>query len=58
MDQPGVTVRPILSASGDHEVNEVFFDDAKALVADRIGEEGQGWSIANFLLENERGGSC
>lgn len=58
MRQPGITVRPIIGMAGDHEVNQVFLDDAQALVADRIGEEGQGWTIAKFLLENERGGSC
>ena len=58
MDQPGVTVRPIIGVAGDHEVNEVFFDNAEAGVENLIGAEGQGWSIAKFLLENERGGSC
>jgi alkylation response protein AidB-like acyl-CoA dehydrogenase len=58
MRQRGVNVRPILTLAGDHEVNEVFFDNASVPVADRIGEEGQGWEIAKFLLENERGGSC
>lgn len=58
MDQPGISVRPILTLAGDHEVNQVFFDNAVALVEDRIGEEGDGWKIAKFLLENERGGSC
>ena len=58
MDQPGITIRPIIGMAGDHEVNQVFLDDAEALVADRIGEEGQGWTIAKYLLENERGGSC
>lgn len=58
MDQPGIAVSPILSMSGDHEVNQVFFSDARTPVANRIGEEGQGWAIAKFLLENERGGSC
>jgi len=58
MRQPGITVRPIIGMAGDHEVNQVFLDNAEALVADRIGEEGQGWTIAKFLLENERGGSC
>ncbi|AOH82690.1 acyl-CoA dehydrogenase [Sphingomonas panacis] len=57
MAMPGVTVKPILSASGDHELNEVFLDDVRVPVAERVGEEGQGWSIAKFLLENERGGS-
>jgi len=58
MDQPGIEVTPIHSMSGDHEVNAVFFSDAKTSVENRIGEEGQGWAIAKFLLENERGGSC
>ena len=58
MDQPGIEVTPIHSMSGDHEVNAVFFTDAKTHVSNRIGEEGAGWSIAKFLLENERGGSC
>ncbi len=58
MRQPGVTVRPIIGMAGDHEVNQVFLDDAVALVENRIGDEGQGWTIAKYLLENERGGSC
>lgn len=58
MDQPGIEVTPIHSMSGDHEVNAVFFTDARTSADNRIGEEGQGWTIAKFLLENERGGSC
>lgn len=58
MDQPGVSVTPIHSMSGDHEVNAVFFTDARTPAHNRIGEEGAGWTIAKFLLENERGGSC
>jgi len=58
MAQPGVRVRPIIGLAGDHEVNEVFLDDVIVPVHDRVGEEGQGWTIAKFLLENERGGSC
>lgn len=57
MTSPGITVRPILSASGDHEVNEVFLDAVRVPAANLVGAEGQGWSIAKFLLENERGGS-
>ncbi|MCW0197991.1 acyl-CoA dehydrogenase family protein [Sphingopyxis sp.] len=57
MDQPGVTVTPIITMAGDHEVNQVFLDGARTPVANRIGDEGQGWTIAKFLLENERGGS-
>ena len=58
MDQEAITVSPILSMSGDHEVNQVFFDNAITDAKHRVGEEGQGWTIAKFLLENERGGSC
>ena len=58
MAQPGISVRPILTVAGDHEVNQVFLEDVVVPVTDRVGEEGQGWSIAKFLLENERGGSC
>ena len=58
MKDPGVTVRPIIGLAGDHEVNEVFLKNVKVPFADRIGEEGIGWTIAKFLLENERGGSC
>ncbi|MEZ5656399.1 MAG: acyl-CoA dehydrogenase family protein [Sphingobium sp.] len=58
MDQPGVEVRPIVGLAGDHEVNEVFLDDVKAPLDHLVGEEGQGWTIAKFLLENERGGAC
>jgi len=58
MAAPGITVKPILSASGDHELNEVFLDEVRVPVSERIGAEGQGWSIAKFLLENERGGGA
>lgn len=52
---PGVEIRPIISIDGEHEVNEVFFSDLEVSVTDRIGEEGQGWAIAKYLLEFERG---
>ena len=58
MQQPGVRVRPIMGLAGDHEVNEVFLDAVKVPIHDLVGEAGQGWTIAKFLLENERGGSC
>jgi alkylation response protein AidB-like acyl-CoA dehydrogenase len=58
MDQPGITVTPIVTMANDHEVNATFFDDAETGVENRVGEEGEGWTIAKFLLENERGGSC
>ena len=47
----------IRSVSGDHEVNQVFFDDVRVPVSCRLGDEGQGWTIAKYLLEFERGGA-
>ncbi|HTY68322.1 MAG TPA: acyl-CoA dehydrogenase family protein [Alphaproteobacteria bacterium] len=55
MNLPGITVRPIVGSGGDHEVNEVFFDDVRVPVAGRVGEENKGWEVAKFLLEFERG---
>ena len=51
---PGVTIRPIVTIDGRHEVNEVFLDDVRVPVANRIGEENQGWTYAKYLLTNER----
>lgn len=58
LEQEGVEIKPIVGLAGDHEVNAVFLDDAVVPETDRVGEEGQGWAIAKFLLEHERGGSC
>lgn len=55
LDLPGITVRPIVSISGDHELNQVFFDDVRVPVSALLGEENQGWSIAKYLLAHERG---
>ena len=56
MKTPGITVRPIQTIDGSHEVNEVFFDDVKVPVENRIYEENKGWDCAKFLLGNERTG--
>ena len=56
MNLPGITVEPILMFSGDHELNQVFFDDVRVPKANRIGAENQGWTVAKYLLEFERGG--
>ncbi len=57
MKTPGITIRPIRTIGGDHEVNQVFFDEVRVPVSQRVGEEGEGWTIAKYLLEFERGGS-
>ena len=56
MDTPGLTVTPIRSMSGDHEVNQLFLDDVRIPASNRVGDEGDGWTIAKYLLEFERGG--
>jgi alkylation response protein AidB-like acyl-CoA dehydrogenase len=56
MQTPGITVRPIRSMSGEHEINQVFFDAVRVPVENRVGEENGGWTVAKYLLEFERGG--
>ncbi len=56
MDRPGIKVDPIITLAGEHEVNQVFFDDVRTPAADRLGAENQGWTVAKHLLEFERGG--
>lgn len=56
MKTPGLSVAPILTLAGDHEVNQVFFDNVRTPVANRIGPENAGWTVAKYLLEFERGG--
>ena len=54
MHSPGITVRPIITLDGAHEVNEVWFEDVKVPVENLVGEEGRGWTYAKFLLSHER----
>lgn len=56
MNDPGITVRPIITLDGEHEVNEVFFDDVKVPVENLVGEENKGWTYAKYLLTYERTG--
>lgn len=56
MKTPGVTLRPIQTIDGGHEINEVFFDDVRVPAENLIGEENKGWDYAKFLLGNERTG--
>jgi len=54
MKSPGITVRPIITLDGEHEVNEVFFDNVKVPAENLIGEENKGWTYAKHLLSHER----
>ena len=56
LDTPGIEMRPIRLIEGGHEVNEVFFTDVRVPVANLVGEENKGWTIAKFLLSHERTG--
>ena len=54
MKTPGITVRPLQLMDGGHEVNEVFFDDVRVPVENRVHDEGKGWTVAKYLLGHER----
>ena len=54
MKTPGIAVRPLLLMSETHEVNEVFFDDVRVPVENLVHEEGDGWTVAKYLLGYER----
>ena len=54
MHSPGITVRPIITMDGAHEVNEVWFDNVRVPVENLVGAENQGWTYAKFLLGHER----
>jgi alkylation response protein AidB-like acyl-CoA dehydrogenase len=56
MKTPGITVRPLITIDGGHEVNEVFLENVKVPVENRVGEENKGWTCAKFLLAHERSG--
>jgi alkylation response protein AidB-like acyl-CoA dehydrogenase len=54
MKSPGITVRPIITLDGEHEVNEVFFDNVEVPAENLVGEENKGWTYTKALLFDER----
>jgi alkylation response protein AidB-like acyl-CoA dehydrogenase len=56
MKSPGITVRPIITIDGNHETNEMFLENVRIPVANRVGEENKGWDYAKYLLGHERSG--
>ena len=54
MKTPGITVNPIITIDGKHSLNSVVFENARVPRENRIGEEGKGWTYANYLLGHER----
>ena len=55
MKAPGVTVRPIHQIQGDEEFAEIFLENVEVPLADRVGNEGDGWAVAQATLSSERG---
>ena len=58
MKSAGITVNPLVSYSGHHIFNEVFFDDVRVPAANLVGEENKGWSYLMQALAHERGGTA
>ena len=56
MNSPGVEVKPIITIDQSHEVNMVYFDNVEVPCINLVGQEGEGWNIAKFLLMHERTG--
>lgn len=53
MKSPGILIKPLISIDNQHHLNEVFFDGVKVPVRNRLGNDGDGWKITKFLLNNE-----
>ena len=56
MDTPGVDVRPLIDATGEHHFNEVFFDNVEVPKNRLIGEKNRGWYQIASQLDYERSG--
>ncbi len=54
LSTPGITMTPIITLDGEHEVNQIFFDNVRVPVGNRIGDENRGWHYAKMLLQHER----
>lgn len=54
MNTPGIEIKPIIGLDMGHTLNEVFLDNVRVPVENRVGEENKGWTYAKYLLQKER----
>jgi len=55
MTTPGIQIRPLQTIAGSGEFSEVFFDDVRIPVSNRVGDENDGWRVAMVTFSFERG---
>jgi alkylation response protein AidB-like acyl-CoA dehydrogenase len=58
MTSPGIQIRPLVMTSGEKIQNQVFFDEVRVPKSNVLGEIDDGWTVAKYLLEFERGGGA
>ena len=56
MRSPGIEIRPLVNMAGNHDFNEVFFDNVRVPKENLIGEENRGWYVGTTTLDFERSG--
>jgi len=54
MKSPGITVNPLVDMASNHLFNEVFFDNVRVPIKNRVGEENQGWAVTRMMMNFER----
>lgn len=58
MSSPGIEIRPLVMTSGEEVQNQVFFDEVRVPKKNVLGKIDDGWTVAKYLLEFERGGGA
>ncbi|ULE33316.1 acyl-CoA dehydrogenase family protein [Mycobacterium sp. IDR2000157661] len=58
MTSPGIQIRPLVMTSGEEVQNQVFFDEVRVPKTNVLGKIDDGWTVAKYLLEFERGGGA